>query len=57
MRNMNVEEFSHAAAIKTARNAAYLAKLDRAFKNMEEGKGVMVTDAEWEHFVHEQEVL
>ena len=38
--NMSVEEFSYAAVMKTARNAAYLAKLDRAFKNMEEGKWV-----------------
>ena len=36
--NVSVEEFSHAAIMKAARNAAYLAKIDRAFRNMEQGK-------------------
>ncbi len=36
--NVSVEEFSHAAIMKAARNAAYLAKIDRAFKQSIEGK-------------------
>lgn len=54
--NMSVEEFSHAAIMKAARNAAYTAKLDRAFQNMRERKNmVSFTEEEWERFVHEQE--
>ena len=36
--NVSVEEFSHAAIMKAARNAAYLAKINRAFKQSIEGK-------------------
>lgn len=36
--NVSVEEFSHAAIMKAARNAAYLVKIDRAFKQSIEGK-------------------
>lgn len=36
--NISVEQFSKDAIMKAARNAAYLAKLDRAFKQSIEGK-------------------
>ena len=36
--NVSVEEFSREAIMKAARNASYLAKLDRAFKQSVEGR-------------------
>ena len=36
--NISIEQFSREAILKAARNAAYLAKLDRAFKQSVEGK-------------------
>lgn len=35
--NVSIEEFSREAVMKAARNAAYLAKLDRAFRQSVEG--------------------
>ena len=36
--NVSIEEFSREAIMKAARNASYLAKLDRAFKQSIEKK-------------------
>ena len=33
----SIEEFSHDAVMRAARNAAYLAKLDRGYKQIMEG--------------------
>lgn len=52
--NLSIEEFTRKTTMKAIRNAEYLSKLDRAFKNREEGKSVMFSDEEWEQFVHEQ---
>ncbi len=41
-----MEEFIMEAARKAARNAEYLAKLDRGFKQMKEGKFTHFTDEE-----------
>ena len=43
--NVSVEEFIRNSSMKSARNAEYLARLDRAFQNMKEGKGTKLT---WE---------
>ena len=54
--NIGVEEYTLNMIRKAMRNAEYLAKLDRAYKDKAEGKGVMFTDEEWEHYVNEQEL-
>ena len=38
MQHTNVEDFSRCAVLKELHNAAYTAKLDRAFKNLKDGK-------------------
>ncbi len=50
--NVSVEQFSHDAIMKAARNAAYLAKLDKGFKQMEEGKFTHFTDEELRQMVY-----
>ena len=35
---ISVEDFTRRAVLKELRNAAYTAKLDRAFQNLKEGK-------------------
>ena len=45
------EEFIRTASAKAARNAEYLARLNQAMKNLEEGKGVYLTDKELEELV------
>ena len=54
--NTSVEEFIRTSSSKAARNAEYLAKIDRAYKNKADGKSTMFTGDEWESFVHEQEL-
>ncbi len=54
--NLSMEDFTRDTVMKAVRNAEYLAKIDRAYKNLEEGKGKTFTDEEWERFVHEQEL-
>ncbi len=46
--NVSVEQFSREAIMKAARNAAYLAKIDRAIKQMHEGTGTWITDEQLE---------
>lgn len=53
---MSMEEFSYAATMKAAKNAAYLAKIDRAIKNLDEGKGIYVTDEELRRIIYGDEV-
>jgi hypothetical protein len=38
-------------AAKARRNAEYLAKIDRGMKELDEGKGVRMTFAEWEEWI------
>lgn len=54
--NTSVEEFVRATSSRAARNAAYLAKLDRARQEIREGKVVTFTDEEWEKFVNAQNI-
>ncbi len=44
----SIERFIIEAAAKSARNAAYLAKIDRGIKQMHEGTGTLITDAQLE---------
>ncbi|MBR3623453.1 MAG: hypothetical protein IKN43_08935 [Selenomonadaceae bacterium] len=46
--NLSVELFAHDAIMKAANNAAYIAKLEKADKQLREGKGVYKTMAELE---------
>ncbi|HCB93284.1 MAG TPA: hypothetical protein DEP57_05665 [Selenomonas sp.] len=46
--NRSAEDFIREAAAKSARNAAYLARIDRATKNLDEGRGKFFTDEELE---------
>ena len=50
---VSVAEFARAATTKAARNAEYLAMLDRGFKQMEEGGGRLVTKEEMERMLNE----
>jgi hypothetical protein len=36
---------------KARRNAEYLAKIDRGMKELDEGKGISMTFAEWEEWI------
>ena len=47
-KNVSVEDFSREAVMKQAGNAAYMAKINRAIKNLDEGKGKFFTDKELE---------
>ena len=46
--NLSAELFAHDAILKAARKAAYIAKLDRADRQLKEGKGVYKTMTELE---------
>lgn len=46
--NLSAELFARDAVLKAARNAAYIAKLDRADRQLKEGKGVYKTMTELE---------
>ena len=46
--HQSVEDFIMNASMKSARNAEYLAKIDRAKKRLDEGKGKHFTDEELE---------
>ena len=50
--NLTAEAFSKAAVMKAARNAAYMESIRRAKKNLDEGKGVWVTDEELRRIVY-----
>ncbi|MBR1396721.1 MAG: hypothetical protein IJ563_04205 [Selenomonadaceae bacterium] len=50
--NLTVPEFVHEVTTKAARNAEYLAMLDRGFKDMEDGNGTKVTFAELEKLIN-----
>ncbi len=54
--NLTVEDFSRAAILKAANNAAYLNKLEKSEKQIKEGQVKTFTAEEWERFVSEQEV-
>ena len=54
--NLTVEDFSRAAILKAANNAAYLKKLEKSEKQIKEGQVKNFTAEEWERFVSEQEV-
>ena len=43
-RNISAEEFFREAVMKAARNAAYLASIDRAIENAESGHCTYLTD-------------
>ena len=46
--NRSVEEFIMEASMKSARNAEYLAMIDRSIKQMHEGTGTWITDEQLE---------
>ena len=46
--NQSVEDFIINASMKSARNAEYLAKIDRGIKQMHEGTGTLITDKQLE---------
>lgn len=46
--NQSVEDFIINASLKSARNAEYLAKIDRGIKQMHEGTGTLITDKQLE---------
>lgn len=52
----SVEEFVRASSAKAARNAAYLAKLDRAKQSMEEGRGTVLTDGQLRSLIYGNDV-
>ncbi len=46
--NTTAEEFIRQASAKAARNAAYLATIDRGIKQMHEGTGTLITNEQLE---------
>ena len=50
--NMDVSDFAREATMKAARNAAYLAKIDRGIKQMHEGSGTIFTDEELRKLIY-----
>lgn len=46
--NISKENFSRKAIMKAARNAAYVARIKQAKKNLDDGKGVYFTNEELE---------
>lgn len=52
----SVEEFIRQSSIKAAKNAAYLAKLDRSREQLEQGQTVAFTDEEWEKYINAQDI-
>ena len=51
-KNVSVEEFSYEAVMKAARNAAYLASIDRAIKNADAGHCTYLTDKQLREIVY-----
>ena len=51
-RNISAEEFSREAVMKAARNAAYLASIDRAVENADAGHCTYLTDEELKGIVY-----
>ena len=51
-RHVSVEEFSREAVMKAARNAAYLASIDRAIENADAGHCTYLTDEELKDIVY-----
>lgn len=49
---MSMEEFSHEAILKAARNAAYRASIDRAIRNADAGHCTYLTDEELRGIVY-----
>jgi len=49
--NVSVEEFIRQSSVKSARNAEYLAMLDKSMKEFEEGKYVRKTTEELEELI------
>lgn len=54
--NTTAEDFIRVASEKAARNAEYLAKLDRAREQIAQGNVVRFTDEEWEKFTHAKNI-
>ncbi|MBR2215147.1 MAG: hypothetical protein IJ849_05245 [Selenomonadaceae bacterium] len=54
--NLSLEVFAYDAIMKAANNAAYLAKLELADRQLREGKVKTFTAEEWEKFVNEQDI-
>ena len=50
--NTTAEDFIRAASEKAARNAEYLAKIDRAVQSMREGRGTVLTDEQLRSLVY-----
>lgn len=50
--NMSLEEFSHAAIMKAARNAAYIDRIRQAKKNLDAGKGTFLTNDELRELIY-----
>ena len=50
--NQTVEDFIIKASMRSANNAAYLAKLKKADEEIRQGKVVKFTDEEWEKFIN-----
>lgn len=50
--NVSIEQYSREAIMKTARNAAYLAKIDRAHEQMQAGTGKRFTLDELGAFIN-----
>lgn len=46
--NQSVEDFIIKSSMKSARNAEYLAMIDRGIKQMHEGTGTWITDEQLE---------
>lgn len=46
--NQSVEDYIMKVSLKSARNAEYLAKIDRGIKQMHEGTGTLITDEQLE---------
>ena len=51
--NTSMEQFSRDAVLKAARNAAYLAEIDRRTNDVRNGRNIVsFTNEEWETFGH-----
>ena len=50
--NQCVEDFIMKSSMKSARNAAYIAKLKKSDEEITQGKVVKFTDEEWERFIN-----
>ena len=54
--NVSIEEFSREAIMKAARNASYLAKIDRSIQQMHDGTGTVFTDKELRSLIYENNI-